>query len=476
MATGWRPCSSSSPGISGQRWGTWQGAQSTHTNSVSTWLSPPRWRDSPSEWFPGVGIWQRRWGLSLSRCRLGFSAAPRLVWSPAQYSARFSDWQCRLRPETSRATGKHPNHLPRPACHESRPDPARLLDVGGHLPGPRPADACARDREAAVLGRVLSAACRAGRAGRIGRCERPPHGRHATASGWWPRAARGWPLRFSRVADAPASCRRGCGCGAGSGGAIDGRGVTAALGRSRAAVVMAFVVNGVMFGSWASRIPAIKEQAGLDSAELGFAILGASIGAVFAMTFAGYVSGRFGSHVVTWLMLLGCAVMLPVIAASTSFLALAGSLTLFGAAQGSMDVSMNTNGMAVERAGTRPIMSRLHASWSIGSFLGAVSTTIALQAGLSVFEQFAILAVGLVLASVVLSRTLLPEKHAAEGPALRRPPRRLVVLGLVALCGLVAEGSAGDWSGIFVKDSLGGSAQDAAIAITVFSAATGSGR
>lgn len=239
---------------------------------------------------------------------------------------------------------------------------------------------------------------------------------------------------------------------------------------------MAFVVNGVMFGSWASRIPAIKEQAGLDSAELGFAILGASIGAVFAMTFAGYVSGRFGSHVVTWLMLLGCAVMLPVIAASTSFLALAGSLTLFGAAQGSMDVSMNTNGLAVERAGTRPIMSRLHASWSIGSFLGAVSTTIALQAGLSVFEQFTVLAVGLVLASAILSRTLLPEKHAAEGPALRRPPRRLVVLGLVALCGLVAEGSAGDWSGIFVKDSLGGSAQDAAIAITVFSAAMASAR
>ncbi len=239
---------------------------------------------------------------------------------------------------------------------------------------------------------------------------------------------------------------------------------------------MAFVVNGVMFGSWASRIPAIKEQAGLDSAELGFAILGASIGAVFAMTFAGYVSGRFGSHVVTWLMLLGCAVMLPVIASSTSFLALAGSLTLFGAAQGSMDVSMNTNGLAVERAGTRPIMSRLHASWSIGSFLGAVSTTIALQAGLSVFEQFTVLAVGLVLASAILSRTLLPEKHAAEGPALRRPPRRLVVLGLVALCGLVAEGSAGDWSGIFVKDSLGGSAQDAAIAITVFSAAMASAR
>jgi len=42
--------------------------------------------------------------------------------------------------------------------------------------------------------------------------------------------------------------------------------MTQSLGRHRAAVVMAFVVCGMMFGSWASRIPAIKDQAGLDSA------------------------------------------------------------------------------------------------------------------------------------------------------------------------------------------------------------------
>ena len=50
------------------------------------------------------------------------------------------------------------------------------------------------------------------------------------------------------------------------------------IGRSRAAVVMAFIVCGMMFGSWASRIPAIKEQAGLDSVQLGFALLGSPLG------------------------------------------------------------------------------------------------------------------------------------------------------------------------------------------------------
>ena len=72
--------------------------------------------------------------------------------------------------------------------------------------------------------------------------------------------------------------------------------MTSSLGRARPAVVMSFVANGVMFGSWASRIPAIKEQARLDSIHLGFALLGAPLGSVLTMTLAGYAAGRIGSH------------------------------------------------------------------------------------------------------------------------------------------------------------------------------------
>ena len=233
---------------------------------------------------------------------------------------------------------------------------------------------------------------------------------------------------------------------------------------------MAFIVCGTMFGSWASRIPAIKDQAGLDSVHLGFALLGMPLGSVLAMTLAGYAAGRFGSHRITALMLVVCAAALPLVAASTSFFTLALALFIYGAGYGSMDVCMNANGLAIERAGTTPIMSRLHASWSIGSFIGAFSTTIALQAGLSVFQQFSLLAAAMVVSAAILSQTMLPEKHASTGAVFTRPPRRLVLVGFVALCALVAEGSAGDWSGVFIKDNIGGTARDAALAITLLSA------
>jgi fucose permease len=252
--------------------------------------------------------------------------------------------------------------------------------------------------------------------------------------------------------------------------------MTPSLGRPRAAVFMAFVVSGMMFGSWASRIPAIKEQAGLDSVQLGFALLCSAFGSILAMTSAGYLAGRIGSHKVTVLMLLACAAMLPVIASARSFTALAVALFFYGAAYGSMDVSQNSNGLAIERAGTRPIMSRLHAGWSIGSFIGAFATTLALAAELSVFQQFCLLAAAMGIAAAILLRTMLPDRHAPEGSPFSRPPRRLVLVGFVALCALVSEGSAGDWSGVFIKDSLGGTAQDAALAITFLSAAMAAAR
>jgi len=131
---------------------------------------------------------------------------------------------------------------------------------------------------------------------------------------------------------------------------------------------------------------------------------------------------------------------------------------------------MNANGLAIERAGTTPIMSRLHGSWSIGSFLGAFSTAVALAAGLPVFQQFVVLAIVMAVSAAVLRRTMLPDKHAAGGPVFRRPTRRLAIIGFIAMCGLVAEGSVGDWSGVFIKETIGGTAQQAAIAISVFSA------
>ncbi len=245
----------------------------------------------------------------------------------------------------------------------------------------------------------------------------------------------------------------------------------APLGRARLAVAYSFLVHGVMFGAWASRIPDVQTHTGLDTTHLGFALLAASAGAVLAMSLAGVLAGRFGSHKVTPAMLLGYAACVPALALANSFVTLTVALLCVGAFQGSMDVAMNANGLAVEQAGTRPIMSRLHGTWSIGSFLGAFVTIAAVTAGLSVLAQFCLLAAWMAASAAVLARIMLPHRQAVEGSGLRRPPRRLLALGFMIFCGMLAEGSAGDWSGVYMRTSVLSTEQQAALTFGAFAVA-----
>jgi MFS family permease len=226
-----------------------------------------------------------------------------------------------------------------------------------------------------------------------------------------------------------------------------------------------------MFGAWASRIPDVQTHTGLDTTHLGFALLAASAGAVLAMSLAGVLAGRFGSHKVTPAMLLGYAACVPALALANSFVTLTVALLCVGAFQGSMDVAMNANGLAVEQAGTRPIMSRLHGTWSIGSFLGAFVTIAAVTAGLSVLAQFCLLAAWMAASAAVLARIMLPHRQAVEGSGLRRPPRRLLALGFMIFCGMLAEGSAGDWSGVYMRTSVLSTEQQAALTFGAFAVA-----
>jgi MFS family permease len=274
----------------------------------------------------------------------------------------------------------------------------------------------------------------------------------------------------ARTVEYPKTAEAGASLNKAEGSAEPGRPVVH-LGRAQLAVAYSFLVHGVMFGAWASRIPAIQTHTGLDPTHLGFALLAASAGAVLAMSIAGILAGRFGSNAVTVVMLLGYALTVPALALANSFVTLTVALLFVGAFQGSMDVAMNANGLAVEQAGTRPIISRLHGSWSIGSFIGAAVTIAAVTAGLSVLAQFCLLALWLALSALVLAMTMLPHRQPAGGMTLRRPPRRLLALGFMIFCGMLAEGSAGDWSGVYMRTSVLASEQQAALTFGAFSVA-----
>jgi MFS family permease len=243
---------------------------------------------------------------------------------------------------------------------------------------------------------------------------------------------------------------------------------------ARFAVAVTFVTLGVGGGSWATRIPAVQHRIGLSAGELGVALFGLGFGSLLSMPLTGVLIARHGSRPVLRgaALLFAVSIALPPLAWNLPTLWLA--LTLFGAASGALDVSMNSHGVTVEHVYGRPILSSFHAAFSAGALLGAALG--ALAAGLEIDARVHLAAIaGLVLITALASgRALLPADEdggAAEQRLTLRIPRQLVVVGIVAFLCLLAEGAASDWSAVYLTGPLGSSPDVAAAGFAGFAAA-----
>jgi Major Facilitator Superfamily len=241
--------------------------------------------------------------------------------------------------------------------------------------------------------------------------------------------------------------------------------------RARAAVTAIFVAHGALFGTWVARIPAIQDDLGLGEAELGVALFGATLGGFVGLPFSGWTVARRGSRATAAQGLPVLALLLPLLAVAPNLPLLVLALFAFGVAAGAVDVAMNAHGLAVERRYGRPILSSFHAGWSFGGLAGAAVGGLAAAADVDPLAHFASAALVLGAAGLLASRWLLPaEADRPAAPArLRRPPRRLAALGVLAFCGLFAEGAAADWSAVYLAGPLAAGSAVAALGFAAFS-------
>jgi predicted MFS family arabinose efflux permease len=210
---------------------------------------------------------------------------------------------------------------------------------------------------------------------------------------------------------------------------------------------------------------------------LGFALFGAPVGLLVAQPLTGALTARFGARrLVAVAPLLLAAGVAPALAVDGPTLALA--TVCVGAANGVLDVSMNVEGLAVERAIGKRIFNSLHAAFSFGALSGAALAGVAAAAGLAPLPHLAIVAAAGAAVAVVAARGL-PPAEAEPSPHARRfarPSRRLVALGIVAFCTLLAEGAVFDWSGIYIRQETGASVGLAPAGLAAFNLAMGFGR
>jgi MFS family permease len=224
------------------------------------------------------------------------------------------------------------------------------------------------------------------------------------------------------------------------------------------AVIAVFFVHGFLFASWTAHIPQLKQHLDLSDGRLGLALLGAPIGSVAAMVVAARLLPQVGSRRMVRVALFGYCIAGPFIGLAGSLAAFFLTFLLWGFFQGTLDVSMNTQAITVERASGRVMMPGFHGSWSTGALVGALVGASAVGLGVSVSEQLLILAAPCLAVGGWLTTRMIPD-HRLGGP--RAPSGRdrtlqgaVILLGGIAFADMLCEGAAADWAAVYFRNSL----------------------
>jgi len=240
-----------------------------------------------------------------------------------------------------------------------------------------------------------------------------------------------------------------------------------------------FFCSGFIFATWGVHIPTVKAHYGVDEAELGLALLAAGFGALFGISRAGSWIGRHGAARIALLTGTVYALLVALLIHMPSYAFLLVLLAAFGLVTSVFDVAINTEASQLELHGDRPLMSGMHGMFSLGGMAGAVSGSAALAAGLAPGWHLVLVAGVMAVAVAGATRWMLPRRFTASTTTesgFRLPRGSLVVLGILAALGLVAEGAMYDWSVLYLQQELGSPQQQAALAYASFSAAMAAAR
>lgn len=235
----------------------------------------------------------------------------------------------------------------------------------------------------------------------------------------------------------------------------------------RFAVLSFFLAQGLCFSSWASRIPDIKEIFTVnDALYWGIVLFMIPVGKFVAIPLAGYLVSKLGSRIMVQISIMGYALSLFAIGTALNIYMLGVFLFCFGVFWNLCDISLNTQGIGIERLYGRTIMASFHGGWSLAACLGALIGFIMIVSDITPFWHFTLIAVLILLLTMVSRRylqddvsTVEVQEEAAEDKSekwqyIKKPEMLLIKLGLVGLFALVVESAMFDWSGIYFESVL----------------------
>lgn len=262
--------------------------------------------------------------------------------------------------------------------------------------------------------------------------------------------------------------------------------------RQRLGVYWIFAVTGIAFATWIARVPALRDNLQITTAQVGIFLLAAAVGSLVGLGLSSHITAYIGSR--RTILVFGSGALMSVVAVGVISVVVPAlvvamvAMFVFGLTASITDVAMNVEGAEVERQLGRTIMPWFHALFSVGTAVGGGIAALASFLGIGVGYHFTLMG-GLLLIPTVYSVKLMGWVEPMRGVSNDEQPRstlrerlgvwlepRTLLIGVVALSMAFAEGSANDWLALAMVDDRGYTNAQGAIWFVVFTSSMTLGR
>ncbi len=247
----------------------------------------------------------------------------------------------------------------------------------------------------------------------------------------------------------------------------------------RIAVSVFFFISGFTASSWASRIPDIKNKLQLSEAALGAVLFALPVGQLISLPLSGWLISKFGSRQ----LLIYAAIFFPLTLILIPFAAATWQLIIvllfFGLWANLLNISMNTQAVTIESMYGRSIMASFHGLWSIAGFCGALLGNFFVSNSISPLLHFSI--IGFIISILIIGfyKNTLPSNNNASLTKQQffvKPDKSVLLLGLIAFCCMICEGSMADWSGVYFQNIIHAPQKFITLGYVCFTATMATGR
>ena len=209
-------------------------------------------------------------------------------------------------------------------------------------------------------------------------------------------------------------------------------------------------------GLWTVRIPDIKDQIGTDYQGMSYLFVIFSLGSIFTMIIAPKIIQNFSSKFIGLLTGFVISFLWVFIPFVSSFYQMAVLSFIFGSSYGIIEIVLNLQATSLEKKYEKPIMSGIHAFWSIGLLGGSFATSLFLEYEISFLINSLVFIVLIFPLFYFGSLTLkdtnsTPQKLSA---IFFKWPKIVLILVIFSTTCVFLEGGTDSWGALYMRDYL----------------------